>query len=53
MPTVEKEQLVSEIAEALRGAQATILADYRGLTVAQVSDLRKKLRESGTEFTVV
>lgn len=53
MPTQEKEALVAEIADALRASQATILADYRGLTVAQVSDLRKKLREAGTEFAVV
>jgi large subunit ribosomal protein L10 len=53
MPTPQKEETVAQVAEALRGAQAAILTDYRGLTVSQVSDLRKKLRESGADFAVV
>lgn len=53
MPTQQKEETVAQIAEAVRGAQAVLLADYRGLTVAQISDLRKRLRESGTDFSVV
>jgi large subunit ribosomal protein L10 len=53
MPTVEKEQIVGEVAETLKNAQAAILTDYRGLTVAQVSDLRKKLRDSDTQFAIV
>lgn len=53
MPTAQKETLVSEIADALRASQAVIFADYRGLTVAQVSDLRKRLRDADTNFAVV
>lgn len=53
MPTTQKEETVSEIAEAIQGSQAVLFTDYRGLTVAQVSDLRKQLRDSGTTFTVV
>lgn len=53
MPTVQKEETVGDIAEQIKGAQAVVFTDYRGLTVAQVSDLRKKLRDSGTTFTVV
>ena len=53
MPTVQKEETVAEVAETLRSAQATILADYRGLTVSQMSDLRKKLRDADTQFAVV
>ena len=53
MPTTQKEETVSEVAETLRSAQAAILTDYRGLTVAQVSDLRKKLRESDTRYAIV
>ncbi len=53
MPTPQKETTISDIAESLRGAQAVLFTDYRGLTVSQVSDLRKKLRESDTTFAVV
>lgn len=53
MATPQKEETVAQVADALRASQAAIFADYRGLTVAQVSDLRRKLRDSGTEFAVV
>lgn len=53
MPTPQKETTVSEIASALKSAQAVLFTDYRGLTVAQVTDLRKKLREADTNFAIV
>ncbi|MET3291424.1 50S ribosomal protein L10 [Brevibacillus fluminis] len=55
-PTVireEKVQAINEIATKLRESQTTVVADYRGLTVAQVTDLRKQLREAGIEFKVL
>ncbi len=55
-PTVireEKVQAVNEIATKLRESQTTVVADYRGLTVAQVTELRKQLREAGVEFVVL
>ncbi|KKX54605.1 50S ribosomal protein L10 [Brevibacillus borstelensis] len=55
-PTVireEKVQAVNEIATKLRASQTTVVADYRGLTVAQVTELRKQLREAGIEFVVL
>ncbi|MCL6454752.1 MAG: 50S ribosomal protein L10 [Alicyclobacillus sp.] len=48
----EKQQLVEEIAERLSSAKATIVTDYRGLTVAEVTELRKQLREAGVEYHV-
>jgi large subunit ribosomal protein L10 len=48
-----KEQLVTELAERLASAKATFLADYRGLTVDQVNDLRGKLRAAGVDYRVV
>ncbi|NGQ97171.1 50S ribosomal protein L10 [Brevibacillus sp. SYP-B805] len=54
-PTVireEKVQTINEIATKLRESQTTVVADYRGLTVAQVTELRKQLREAGVEFKV-
>lgn len=49
----EKVALVSEIAEKLQNSKSTIIADYRGLTVGQVTELRKRLREAGIEFRVL
>ena len=53
MARPEKEAAVSEIQERISSSQSVILADYRGLNVAEVTELRKKLRESGVEYKVV
>ncbi|KAA0742201.1 50S ribosomal protein L10 [Bacillus sp. AY3-1] len=47
-----KQQVVNEIADKLRGSKSTIVVDYRGLTVSEVTELRKNLREAGVEFKV-
>lgn len=47
-----KQQLVSEIAGKLRESKSTIIVDYRGLNVAEVTELRKQLREANVEFKV-
>ncbi|PIC58199.1 50S ribosomal protein L10 [Sporosarcina sp. P12(2017)] len=47
-----KQAVVSEVAEKLQGAASVVVVDYRGLTVAQVTELRKQLREAGIEFKV-
>jgi large subunit ribosomal protein L10 len=49
----EKVTVVNEIAEKLQNAKSTIIADYRGLTVAEVTELRKNLRDAGIEFKVL
>ncbi|SFU68496.1 50S ribosomal protein L10 [Alicyclobacillus macrosporangiidus] len=49
----EKEQLVAEIADRLSRSKATIITDYRGLNVAEVTELRKQLREAGVEYRVL
>jgi large subunit ribosomal protein L10 len=49
----EKEQVVELIAEKLQKSKSTIVTDYRGLNVTQVTELRKKLRESNVEFKVL
>ncbi|MFC5468778.1 50S ribosomal protein L10 [Cohnella suwonensis] len=48
-----KQQEVNAIATKLRESSSTIVADYRGLNVAQVTLLRKQLREAGIEFQVL
>ena len=47
-----KQQVVTEIADKLRASKSTIVVDYRGLTVSEATELRKKLREAGVEFKV-
>lgn len=47
-----KKQLVNEIADKLKASVSTVVVDYRGLSVAQVTELRKQLREAGVEFKV-
>lgn len=49
----EKQQLVSDLSDKLRDSSCTIVADYRGLNVSQVTELRKQLREAGIEFQVL
>lgn len=49
----EKEAIVRELKEKFEGAQAAVLTDYRGMNVAEATNLRKKLREAGCEFKVV
>lgn len=47
-----KKQIVSEIADKMKASKSTIVVDYRGLNVAEVTELRKQLREAGVEFKV-
>ena len=49
----EKKAVVTALVERLKEAQAGVIADYRGLTVAQDTELRKRLREAGVEYTIV
>ena len=49
----EKEQMVAELTERLRTAETLIVADYRGLTNAEIDGLRTKLIEHGARFAVV
>lgn len=48
----QKKQVVKEIKEKLDAAQSVVITEYRGLTVAQVTALRSKLKEAGVEFKV-
>ena len=49
----EKKAVVAEVSEVINGAQATILAEYRGLTVSAMTELRNSARESGVYLRVV
>ena len=48
-----KEQLKTVLSERFQKSNALIVAEYRGLTVEEVTDLRVKLREAGGEFRVI
>jgi large subunit ribosomal protein L10 len=52
MPTQRKIDSVADLTDKLSRTQLALVADYRGLTVAEISDLRKKLRETGAELIV-
>ena len=47
-----KKQQVDTIAEQLKNSVSTVIVDYRGLTVAEVTELRSQLREAGVEYKV-
>lgn len=52
MPNIEeKAQVVAEIKERFQKSSGVVLADYRGLTVSEVTKLRNQLREAGVEAT--
>src|ERR671939_910683 len=53
MKRSEKEQLVSELAQKLRGASALYYTDFTGLNVKRMTDLRRRLRKSGVEYVVI
>ncbi|MBB6455198.1 large subunit ribosomal protein L10 [Salirhabdus euzebyi] len=48
----QKKQIVTEIADKFKESKSTIFVDYRGLDVAEVTELRQKLREADVEFKV-
>ena len=48
----QKKQIVDEIADKLKSSVSTVVVDYRGLNVAEVTELRKQLREAGVDYKV-
>ncbi|HEX2141828.1 MAG TPA: 50S ribosomal protein L10 [Candidatus Limnocylindria bacterium] len=52
MPTEAKREAVTELAEFLRGATALAVADYRGLSVADMQSVRRTLRSGGVELRI-
>jgi len=49
----DKERVVSQLAERLRSTDTLMVADYRGLTMPEIEELRTRLLEAGARFTVV
>jgi large subunit ribosomal protein L10 len=52
LPTQRKIESVATLTDKLSRTQFMVVADYRGLTVAEIGNLRKKLRETGAELIV-
>ena len=53
MQRTEKERVVEELVEQLRSTESLLVADYRGLTNADLVELRAKVRSNGGRFQVV
>jgi ribosomal protein L10 len=53
VPNVENTESVAELKERFAGVQTAVLTEYRGLTVRQLSDLRKQLKGASAEYKVV
>lgn len=53
MPTQEKVAAVEDLKQRLDGVKTVLLTEYRGLTVQQVSELRKQLRAVSAQYKVV
>jgi large subunit ribosomal protein L10 len=53
MPRPEKVQAVADIKERLEGANGVFLAEFAGLSVSEQQELRRGLRDVGSEFKVV
>ena len=49
----QKKELVERLSKQLADAEISILVDYKGLTVSQVTELRAKLRDAGAQMEVV
>ena len=49
----QKKTIVNEVAAVAKNALSAVVADYRGLTVAQLTDLRGKAREMGVYLRVI
>lgn len=48
-----KKQIVNELTETIKGSVSGVLVDYKGISVEQDTQLRKKMREAGVEYKVV
>ena len=53
MPSTQKIERVAALKQRIEASGAVLLADFRGLTVTDASEVRSSLREAGTRFMVV
>jgi large subunit ribosomal protein L10 len=53
MPSTQKIERVAELKGQIEGSAALLLTEYRGLTVSEMTELRKSLSEGGARFSVI
>ena len=53
MNKTEKSQLVSELTDKIKGANALYFTDFTGLNVKRMTELRRRLRRAGVEYVVI
>src|SRR5919204_345369 len=53
MPSTQKVERVAALKEEIEGSSALLLTEYRGLTVSEITELRRSLREGGARFAVI
>ena len=53
MPSTQKIERVAELKEQIEGSNALLLTEYRGLTVSEITELRRSLSEGGAQFAVI
>src|SRR5689334_1238951 len=53
MNRTEKEQLVTELQDKMKGAAALYYTDFTGLNVKRMTELRRRLRKAGVEYVVI
>lgn len=49
----DKAKVVQDVADRFKRSKSTIVTDYRGLNVAEVTELRRQLRDAGVEYQVL
>lgn len=49
----QKEAAVADVADMLKRSQSAVILDYRGMTVAEATNLRNRFREAGVEYKVI
>jgi large subunit ribosomal protein L10 len=53
MPSTKKIERVAELKEQIDGSAALLLTEYRGLTVSEITELRRSLRDGGARFAII
>src|SRR5215217_8329813 len=53
MKRSQKEQLVSELSDKIKGAKALYYTDFTGLNVKRMTDLRRRFRKAGVQYVVI
>ena len=53
MKRSDKEQLVSELREKIKGANALYFTDFTGLNVKRMTELRRRFRKAGVDYVVI